>query len=373
MQTDIYARLRDLAVSAEAKPEEMRPILLRITTDLFVLHDQHTPQEIRLYEEMAGKLIDDADEASLNLVARKLARCADAPASVLQRIRARGGAPAHEILRVYARIESRELRQIAASGPCDQATAIAGRSDLDREISKILAGRQEREIARALAANALAPLAVEDLRLLCARGREDSALARALLSRSDLTLDHLPLYLAADAEQREKLIGLVRVESLASAGRNDASESLMDAACVRLEEGALRQKRSSFALVLAEILGCDPLCARKIVDDENGDALTLAFIAIGLPQSIGARIFLVAFPKVALSAEIFRRNLAMFDWLPRRDASRIVAAISGEARRADAAYLRAQGRRAPLGHGAATEQQMDPARDEERVIPALRR
>ena len=369
MQTDIYARLRELAASAQAKPEEMRPVLLRVTTDLFALHPQHSLQEIHLYEEMAGKLIADADEASLTLVARKLARCADAPASVLKRIRARGGAPAREILQFDTRIEWRELRQIAASGACDHASAIAGRSDLDREITKILAGRQEREIARALAANARAPLAIEDLRLLSARGREDAILAQALLSRGDLTLDHLPLYLSADAAQRDQLIGLVRAASLAQAGRADAAAPLSDAACVRLEEAALRQKRSSFALVLAEILGCDGLCARKIVEDESGDALTLAFIAVGLPRTIGARIFLIAFPKVALSAEIFQRNLALFDWLPRRDAARIIAAISGEARRADAAFSRAQGGRAPFGD---PQEHKEPAREEAIVMPALR-
>jgi hypothetical protein len=111
----------------------------------------------------------------------------------------------------------------------------------------------------------------------------------------------------------------------------------------------LRQKRSSFALTLAEVMGCDPLCARKIVDDENGEALTLAFISIGLPQEIAARIFLIAFPKVALSNEIFSADMALYASLPRRDAARIVAAITGEARSASASFLRAQARRAPFG------------------------
>jgi hypothetical protein len=374
MQTDIYARLRDLAASAEAKPAEMRPILLRVTTDLFVLHAQHTPQEIRLYEEMACKLVDGADEATLTLVARKLARCADAPASVLKRIRARGGAAAQEILLVDAQIEWRDLRQIAASGGFEQACAIARRSDLDREIAKILAGRPEREVARALAGNTLAPLAADDLRLMCARGREDSALAQALLSRGDVTLDHLPLYLSASPEQRGKLIGLVRAAGLAQTGRGDAAAPLDDEACARLEAGALRQKRSSFALTLAEIMGCDPLSARKIVDEESGEALTLAFISIGLPEEVGARIFLIAFPKVALSAEIFGRNIALYKSLRRRDAARIVAAITGEARSPGATYLRGQARRAPLGFPVGVfAGESAPAQDEARILPAMGR
>ena len=349
MQTDIYARLRDLASSADSKPAEMRPILLRVTTDLFVLHAHHSPQELHLFEEMAGKLVEDADEATLTIVARKLARCGDSPASVMKKIRARGGAAANEILLVDQQIEWRELRAIATSGAVDAACAVAGRQDLDRELAKILAGRAEREVARALAANAAAPLGVEDLRLLCARGREDPILALALLGRGEPGLDHLPLYLSAEANQRRKLIELTRATSLGHVGRNEADMPLDNASCARLEAGALRQKRSSFALTLAEVMGCDPLCARKIVDDENGEALTLAFISIGLPQEIAARIFLIAFPKVALSNEIFSADMALYASLPRRDAARIVAAITGEARSASASFLRAQARRAPFG------------------------
>jgi uncharacterized protein (DUF2336 family) len=357
MQTDIFARLRDLAASAGSGTGEMRPILLRVTTDLFALHERHTPGEIRLYEEMADRLIADADEASLTLVARKLARCPDAPASVLRRIRARGGAPEVEILRADPRLERSDLRQAAASGACDHACAIAGRDDLDREITKILSQRPEREVARALAANASAPLAVENLRQLCARGRDDAVLARSLLDRGEPTLDCLPLYLAADPAQREKLIGLVRAAGLQHAGRPDDLAPLDDEAAARLEACALLRKRSSFARALAEILGCDHWRARKIVEDEGGDALTLAFIAIGLPQESGARILLVAFPKVALSVEAFKRVMALYARLPRREAARIVADFTGEAGKAGAALPRARAARsraAPFQAGAAS-------------------
>ena len=70
-----------------------------------------------------------------------------------------------------------------------------------------------------------------------------------------------------------------------------------------------------------------PLEAR--VEDESGDALSLAFIALGAPREIGARIFLVAFPRVALSREIFERNLALIASLPRRDATRVIVALAG--------------------------------------------
>jgi len=346
MPADIYARLRDLAASAQTRPTEMRPILLRVTTDLFALHDSHTAQEIRLYEEMACRLIDDADDATLKLVAQKLAQCADAPPELLRRIQARGGPAAHELLTHNRRIAWADLRQIAASGACDAACALAARADLDREIASLLAGRPEREVARALAANAAAPLTVDDVRLLIARGREDLPLARALLARGGLGIDHLPLYLAADASQRARLLQIARQAGVASLGRPEAATELDEDACTRLEGAALRQKRAAFALMVADIIGCDPLCARRIVEEASGDALTLAFIAMGLPRDIAARIFLIAFPEVALHWETFQRNMTLYETLQRRDAARVIGAVAGDARLM-AALTRQQARRAP--------------------------
>jgi uncharacterized protein (DUF2336 family) len=360
MPADIFARLHDLAASAETRPADMRPVLLRVSTDLFVLHASHTAQEIRLFEEMACRLIDDADAATLAIIAQKLASCADAPAAVLRRLLARGGPAACELLRDDRRIAGAELRRVAASGPCDQACAVAGRKDLDREIAGLLAGRPEREVARALAANASAPLAVEDLRLLVSRGREDQELARALFSREDeLSLDHLPLYLAGDAGRRGALLRLARAAGVAALGRPDAAGDLDAAACARLEGAALRQKRAALALDLADILGCDPLCARRIVEDDSGDVLTLAFIAIGLPREIAARIFLIAFPKVGTDRAMFARNMKLYETLPRRDAARVIGAVTGESRRA-ATELRRRGRAPPAGRSAQPDSARDP-------------
>ena len=351
MPTDIYARMRELSASAAARPDEMRPILLRVTTDLFALHSVHTDEEIRLYEEMAERLVDASDDATLTLVAQKLARCADAPPALLARLRARGGEAARTILKTDRTLSWPELRGLAASGGCDEACAVAARADLDRELTKILAGRPEREVARALAANPLAPLAAEDLRLLAARGRDDGLLAAALLGRGEITLDLLPLFLAANPDQRAKLLQLTRQAHLSRIGQPDYAQPLPAAQCQRLEADALRQRRASFAVSLAELIGCDPMTARRIVEDENGEALTIAFAAIGLPSETAAHIFLVAFPKISLSQEIFSRNLKLLEKLPRRDAQRVIAAVAG----LSTANSGAAARPAPLRRGPEAE------------------
>jgi hypothetical protein len=359
MPDELTARLRELAASARARPEVMGPVLLRVITDLFVLHPRHGAQDIQLFAELAGSLVADADEASLTAVARKLAEAPDAPESLLALIRARGGAAEQEILRADKRIAGLEARRIAAAGPCDQAAAIAARGDLDRDLTTLLCRRPERDIALALAANIAAPLATDDLGLLVARGRNDPALARTLLARGDLTIDHLPLYLDAGPAERAQLIRATRAESLAQTERADAAPMAPDV-CLRLETAALRLKRAAFAWTLAGVLGCDARIGQKIVEDESGDALSLAFIALGAPREICARIFLVAFPRVALSREIFERNLALIDSLPRRDAARVIAAVTGPGSK----QVSADGL-GPPPHGRATE---TPAERDDRLI-----
>ena len=341
MPTDLYARLRGLAASSESKPAEMRPVLLRVITDLFALHPLHTREEIHLYEEMAGKLIADADETVLCHVARKLARCLDAPAAIVERIRARGGEPARQLLLKTPRIERRDLRQIAASGACDQACAVAGRDDLDREIARILAARPEREILRALAANAKAPLGSDDMRLLAARGRSDPELARALLGRGEPTFDELPLFLAADAGERATLLVLALEANLVHAGRPEPGAPLDPETAARVEAAALTRKRAAFARILAEKLRCDQLLARRIVDDEAGDALALAFVAIGLAPDAAARLLLGAFPGVAQSPEAFAHAIRLVKTIPRRVALRMIDAMAGPSNEAAPGAARA--------------------------------
>jgi uncharacterized protein (DUF2336 family) len=329
MPTDIYARLRELTASADSKPAEMRPVLLRVITDLFALHGLHTIEELRLYEEMAGKLIAGAGDSVLTHVARKLSRCLDAPPAVLERIRARGGEPARELLLKSPLIERRDLREIAAAGACDQACAVAGRDDLDRETARILAARPEREILRALAANQGAPLGPQDTRLLAARGRFDPELARALLGRGEPTIDELPLYLFADAPARAALVLLALEANLIHAGRPEPGAPLEPEAQERIEAAAFDGKRAAFTKILAERLRCDQILARRIVDDEEGDALALAFVAIGMAKEAAARILLGAFPRIAASPEAFDHVMRLVRTVPRRVALRMIEAMAG--------------------------------------------
>lgn len=81
--------------------------------------------------------------------------------------------------------------------------------------------------------------------------------------------------------------------------------------------------------ILAERLHCDQILARRIVDDEEGEALAIAFVAIGLPKEAAARILLGAFPRIAELPEAFDHVMRLARTVPRRVALRMIDAMAG--------------------------------------------
>jgi hypothetical protein len=65
---------------------DIKPTLLRVTTDLYVQKSRHTPEEERHYIELAIRLIEQVDAATRAIVAGRLAGYAGAPRAVVERL-----------------------------------------------------------------------------------------------------------------------------------------------------------------------------------------------------------------------------------------------------------------------------------------------
>ncbi len=220
--------------------------------------------------------------------------------------------------------------EIAAAGSCDQACGLARRSVLDERLLDLLADRPEAEVAHALANNPHARLGRKVLRKLMERGRRDPVLARTLLRRDDLHLCHLRLFLHADAEERGHLIAVARRSGLATIRRGETNPRPGAAKLARLENCALERRHEAFRQALADALSCELSMARRIADDEGGEALALALIAIGLPCENASRIFLDACPEIRASRLKFRAIMRIIESVPRRAAARMIRVIIGE-------------------------------------------
>src|SRR5215210_7711500 len=70
---------------------DMRPVILRVQTDLFVTARQRDRATVAAFEALALGLLAAADDDTAAIVARKLAGLADTPESVLLLLAMRGG------------------------------------------------------------------------------------------------------------------------------------------------------------------------------------------------------------------------------------------------------------------------------------------
>ena len=136
LPTDLPEQLQGLTRLAESNKLEMRTVLLRVMTDLYLSKSHHTPDEARQYEAIFLGLLPhlDSEEARANIVA-KLARSPIAPEGVLEALIAGGGAPAVEILEQSNVLSRKTLLRAAMQGDPAKARAIAGRIDLDDAVA----------------------------------------------------------------------------------------------------------------------------------------------------------------------------------------------------------------------------------------------
>ena len=198
--------LRGLAALAERKDLDLRPVLLRVLTDLFIGRTHHAPDDIRQYEAVAEGLIRQSDESVRAVVAEKLADYAQAPESVLEALISFGGSGATPILRRSITLSRSLLADIASEGELSLACAVAQRTDLDTPLVRILAERSEIEISRALAGNATAPIDRVTFDRMAQRARLDLPLARALCAQAREPAAVAPLFLAASQIQRKAIV-----------------------------------------------------------------------------------------------------------------------------------------------------------------------
>jgi hypothetical protein len=98
----------------------------------------------------------------------------------------------------------------------------------------------------------------------------------------------------------------------------------------RLEQAAAHGDRPAFARALAHALGCEPIIAQNIAQDRGGEALALAFVAMGLSIEATARIFLEGFADISLTGEKFRPLMRIVESMRRRTAARLIRTIIDE-------------------------------------------
>jgi hypothetical protein len=302
---------------------DLKPVILRVQTDLFVRAPGRDRTATEIFESLACGLIPTVDEETARVVARKLAPCRETPPAVLEALALRGGGARDAVVELAPTL-SRGLIDAALADGFDIADRIAARAGLSREAADELSREGRPEIDRALAANLGITLRGATLARLVGRGRGDAELARLLLVRPDVSAaDLVPLYLHADP-MRRAVIGR-SVEATAALRPcppppRDLGESL-----TRLSAA---HDVAAFVAALADGLGLPPDFLALVADPgARYDLLTLGLRAAGLHEEEAVYIFLTLNQGVARSAERVADLVRLFRTVSRPAARDLVAAI----------------------------------------------
>jgi uncharacterized protein (DUF2336 family) len=200
--------LSQLEVALSNRDLSRRAEVLRRVTDLFVLGSgAFAPDQIELFDEVMGRLVENIDVALRAEVSGRLARQADAPTRVVQTLAFDDAIEvAGPVLRHSARLNEAALVENAMTKGQGHLLAISGREVLSQALTGVLIERGDRAVVRSTVDNRGARLSSGTLSNLTKRSRDDGDLAMSLWMRSDIPRQMLVKVFAEASELTKKTL-----------------------------------------------------------------------------------------------------------------------------------------------------------------------
>jgi hypothetical protein len=321
--------LHGLLAIAREEGLDMKPVLLRVLTDLYVSAPHHSPDEVMQFREIAGQMIPHVDEPTALVVACKLAAYPHTPVELAGPMIARADDASRIILGDAIWLPRPVMIDHAAHSDRLLAAAVAARGDLDSALMRLLLSRNDAIIDVTLAGNTAVTLPHDVKDELLARGREEPAVALAMLARGDLTgADRAVHFAAADKPTREQIIeDAIRLAQLS--GRNRHQRVAPEEFATAIEAAAVARDDAAFAGVLALGLRTSPAKVAPILEDRSGESLALALAAAGLDDETATRVFMFRDPLIGHSTQRVFALVEMMRRIPWAAADRIVSAMLG--------------------------------------------
>jgi uncharacterized protein (DUF2336 family) len=199
----------DLEDAVQRGSSQRRAETLRRITDLFLgSADRFTTDQVALFDDVMGRLIDRIETRALAELGQRLAPVANAPERVMQRLaRDDAIAVAGPVLAQSPRLDQADLVDIAASKGQAHLLAIARRSALGEAVTEVLVRRGNSYVKRNVAANPAAAFSAATYGELVASARADGTLAERMVRRADIPpVEFCALLTQATEEVRARLI-----------------------------------------------------------------------------------------------------------------------------------------------------------------------
>ena len=314
--------------SVLSKDGEVRPALFAALTDLFVSRENPSGEEISRYEDMALRLITDADASARAHAAARLSTHKAAPITVIDALLLADPACATILLEHCARLSPETLLDIASWGIAEEAIALARRKGLPENIAEILSRRIETAVHVALVENRDVVLNPPLFARMMKSARTNDELAAALCKRTFDSRLIAPLFLNASPEQSAEIMRDAEFASFTSAQMKrveTANDTLIN---WMMERG----RKGRWGLVAQEIVRLTGF-RRDVVDrmlaHKRGDGLAVLMAAIGCPPAKAIRLFLSCPPAISHSYDRVKSLAHIVEHVPAHAAYRLVHDIMG--------------------------------------------
>lgn len=289
-----HSGIQALVELARSDRVEMRPVLLRVLTDLYVQEPFHGPAEQSRFAELACRLLDSVELAVRTAVAERLADCAAVPHAVALKLARDEIDAAAPILARCAALDEKDLHAILDQNWPAHRAAIVQRANLPESIAARV---------RPTASAAYSP----DL-------PRDESLTRALAWR----------YLMTDRAERRTIATALAI--CPPAGDEAKLRRTEGSVRGKLERAALQHRSAEFIALMHEHTGMPRDIAKRIVHEPSGEPLAVYCRALEMDFNAVSRIVLFLNPGTGRSMERVQELAATLDSMPHAVARRLAAA-----------------------------------------------
>jgi uncharacterized protein (DUF2336 family) len=207
--------IAELEDAIQGGSRDRRVETLRRVTDLFLCDaDRLNEQQIEVFDDVLGCLINKIEEKALAELSRRLGPVKNAPIEVIRRLAHDDNvAVAEPVLSQSPRLSSKDLVAIANTKSQAHLLAISGRQHLDVSVTDVLLNRGNQQVVHRVAANTGAQFSEAGFATLVQRSEQDEHLAEKIGLRLDVPLRLLrQLLLRASEAVRSRLLAVAGPE-----------------------------------------------------------------------------------------------------------------------------------------------------------------
>jgi uncharacterized protein (DUF2336 family) len=286
--------------------------LLLSAVELFVSIEKHDRKEITVFQELSENLLPLTSDQDRRRIACLLVRHPDTPDNILARLAGdRDPLTSYPVLRHAQAIPEDILIMQAERGPDSLRRAIADRTSLSESLVRTLASQGGPDIIRMLMERDDVSLEQQLLETVENRSEIMAELGEDLAARGALSADrlmsnflHLTRELKAEAIACAELASLVET---ASRGPGRAPRPVFKAHLLdMLEKAAMTGSAGQFATDLSFTLGLPEATASRMLSEDGGEALAIAFKALGFDETRTASLLIRLIGEVHPLEEIRR-------------------------------------------------------------------